>query len=66
MYIMELMQILANILEKPEVPRFYRELQSYCNNNNMTEESQAIAFLIEKKFEKKNEVPADNQHIGEK
>lgn len=66
MYIMELPQILSNILEKPWVPRFYRELQSHYINNNMMEEAQAIAFLIEKKFEKKNEVTADDQHIDEK
>jgi hypothetical protein len=57
---MELTQIFLSILDKPEVPRFYRELQTYYQKSNMSEEAQAIGFLVEKKFEKKNEVSSDN------
>jgi len=57
---MELAQIIFSILEKPEVPRFYRELQSYYITLNMTQEAQAIAHLIEKKFEKNHEIASDN------
>jgi len=56
---MENIQILVKILDKPDIPKFYRELHKYYQSKNMHNEMNAIQYLIEKKF-KKNEI--NNQH----
>lgn len=48
------------LLDKPDVPRYYRELQKHYISVNMLEEAAAIASLLERKFEKKNEISTDN------
>lgn len=62
---MEISQIFSSILEKPDVPKFYRELQSYYQKNNLIDEALAIGFLLENKFGKNNEKPIDNQYVGQ-
>jgi len=62
---MEIYQILLAILDKPDVPKFYRELRQHYQTIGMEHEASAISHLIEKKFEKKdvstpNDLP-DNQ-----
>lgn len=52
---MENIQILVKILDKPDIPKFYRELYKYYQSKNMHNEMNAIHYLIEKKF-KKNEI----------
>lgn len=58
---MEIYQILLEILNKPDAPKFYRELRNYYQNNNLTHEASAISYLIENKFEKKD-VDFNNSH----
>lgn len=52
---MDNIQILVQILDKPDVPKFYRELYKYYQSKNMQNEMDAIRYLIEKKFSK-NEI----------
>lgn len=52
---MDLLQILLQILDKPNVPKFYKELYNYYKSKNMQNEMEAIHYLIEKKFNK-NEI----------
>lgn len=49
---MDLYKILISILDKPDVPKFYRDLQIYYQTLNKTQESSAISYLIEQKFKK--------------
>lgn len=62
---MEISQIFASILDKPDAPKFYRELQSYYHKKNLTDEALAIGFLLENKFGKNNEQPFDREYVGE-
>ena len=62
---MDIANIFSSILDKPDVPKFYRELQSYYQKNNLHNESLAIGFLLENKFGKKNEESSHDKHIGE-
>jgi len=59
---MDLYQILVAILDKPGVPKFYRELRNHYQNSGMLHESSAISHLIEKKFEKKDVITVDGSH----
>lgn len=62
---MEIYQILLAILDKPDAPKFYRELRNHYQTNGMQHEASAISYLIEKKFDKKDDNtfndPDDNQ-----
>ena len=49
---MEIYQILLAILDKPNVPKFYRELRQHYQTIGMLHEASAISHLIEKKFDK--------------
>lgn len=49
---MEIYQILLAILDKPNVPKFYRELRQYYQTIGMLHEASAVGHLIENKFEK--------------
>lgn len=49
---MDVFQILLNILDKPSAPKFYRELYNYYKSKNMQNETEAIRYLIENKFNK--------------
>jgi len=51
---MEIYQILLAILDKPNVPKFYRELRNHYQTAGMLHEVSAISHLIENKFEKKD------------
>lgn len=57
---MEIYQILLGILDKPNVPKFYRELRNYYQSQKMLQEAAAIDHLIEKRFEKN--VTLDDSH----
>lgn len=52
---MQINDIFIAILNKPSVPRYYRELQKYYSTHGLADEASVIAFLVENKFEKKNE-----------
>jgi hypothetical protein len=62
----ELTKIFSSILDKPDVPKFYRDLQSYYHKNNMAQEASAIGFLIENKFGKNYDKSSDSPDYGEK
>ena len=62
---MQLHEIFLSILDKPHIPRFYRELQNFYNDAKMYDESSAIVFLIENKFGKKNENPSEYTNFDE-
>jgi hypothetical protein len=59
---MDLYQILAAILDKPSVPKFYRELRNHYQSKGMMHESSAISHLIEHRFEKKDVITVDSPH----
>jgi hypothetical protein len=61
---MDVYQIIVSLLEKPGVPKFYRELRKYYEGKGMTHEASAISHLIEKKFGKKDDTSADGPHDG--
>jgi hypothetical protein len=61
---MEIYKILLEILNKPEAPKFYRELSNYYEKNKKIQEASAIKYLLEQKF-KKNESP-NSSNISEK
>ena len=63
---MDIAKIFSSILDKPDIPKFYRELQSYYQKNNMLNESLSIGFLLENKFGKKNEESSHDNNVGEK
>jgi RAB protein geranylgeranyltransferase component A len=63
---MDVYEILVSLFDKPEVPKFYRELKNYYAENHMTHEAAALDHLIEKKFEKKDVEQTDNTDIGQK
>lgn len=52
---MDIFQILVRLLEKPDVPKFYRQLREAYQSQNKLHEAEAIGYLIEKKFGKINE-----------
>ena len=52
---MHIYNIFLNILDKPNTPRFYEELQQWYAVNGFPYEASAIAYLVEKKFSKNNE-----------
>lgn len=56
---MEIYEIILSILEKPDVPKFYRELKNVYQSNKMIHEAEAIDYLIEKRF-KKNDNDSPN------
>jgi len=49
---MEIYHILLQLLDKPDVPKFYRELCKYYESKNMENEALAFRSLIESKFDK--------------
>lgn len=57
---MEAYQILVSLLDKPNVPKFYRELRKYYQSKGLLHEAAAIGHLIEKKFEKKDAFTTDS------
>lgn len=61
---MEVYKILLEILNKPEAPKFYRELSHYYERKGNIQEASAIKFLLEQKF-KKNE-STNSTDISEK
>ena len=61
---MEIYEILLAILDKPDVPKFYRELQTHYQINGKTQEASALSHLIETKFSKKYVPPLNDSNIG--
>jgi hypothetical protein len=62
---MEIYEILLAILDKPDVPKFYRKLRDHYQNNGRSNEVSALNYLIEKKFEKKDAAPSNNSDAGQ-
>ena len=56
---MDIYQIFLALLDKPDAPKFYRELRNYYKTIGLLNEASAIDHLIENKF-KKNENSSDN------
>ena len=52
LFSMDLYQIYLAILDKPDAPKFYRELKNCYASFSMDHEGSVIAHLIEKKFAK--------------
>ena len=52
---MELYKILIDLVKNPLVPRFYRELRNYYQYAGKINEVTAFDFLIEHKFNKKDD-----------
>lgn len=63
---MQISEIFLSIIDKPFIPRYYRELYQFYLTHNLTEEAAAIAYLIENKFGKKNEGSSDHTDIDER
>ena len=59
---MEIYQILLAILDKPDVPKFYRELRDYYQKIGKANEVSAVSYLIENKFEKKDAIKLDDSN----
>jgi hypothetical protein len=59
---MEIYKILIAILDKPNVPKFYRELRNHYQKNGLFNEAAAISHLIEKKF---NEIPTNDTPVNQ-
>lgn len=53
-------QIIVDILDKPNVPKHYRQLKEYYSNCSMQNEALAVDYLLEKKFGKNNETSDDS------
>ena len=47
--------ILVQLIEKPNAPKFYRDLYKYYNEKKMENEALAILNLIKIKFDQKND-----------
>lgn len=62
---MEIYEILLAILDKPDVPKFYRKLRDHYQNNGRLNEVSALNYLIEKKFEKKDVAHPNNSNVGQ-
>ena len=63
---MQINEIFLSILDKPCIPRYYRELHQFYLNHNLVEEAASIAYLIENKFGKKNEDSSEHTDIDER
>lgn len=48
------METLVEIVEAPSAERAYHDLKKHYVNNEMTEEAQAVDFLIKQKFNVNN------------
>ncbi len=53
---MDIFQTIINLIDKPDAPKFYRQLQEHYQSKGRIHEAEAIGYLIEKKFRKNNEV----------
>jgi hypothetical protein len=49
---MEVYKILLEVINNPEAPKFYRDLQNFYKNEGMENESEAFLKLLEIKFKK--------------
>lgn len=52
---MKIFEIIFNIINNPNAPRFYRDLKSLLKSQNREKEADAIEVLLSKKF-KKNDI----------
>lgn len=43
-------EIIINIINYPNAPRFYRQLRDYLKNKNRENEYEAIIYLLKEKF----------------
>jgi hypothetical protein len=59
-YLMEVSEIFFDLLKTPNAQRWYRELKNFYLKNNYVEEADAINYLLEEKFGKKNEKTSDD------
>lgn len=63
---MDIFHILAAILDKPNAPKFYRELRDYYKNNGMLNNASAVDYLIESRFKKKDDIPTNDSDNNKK
>lgn len=49
---MDVYRILVELLDKPNAPKFYRNLYNFYKLKNMENEAEAFLYLIENKFDK--------------
>lgn len=63
---MELLQIYNSLLDKPDIPKFYRDLKAYYQKHGLIQEAEAIGFLIENKFGKNNDKDIIGANVDEK
>lgn len=65
--LLKLFNLLTDMVEKPFVPKFYKDLQSYYESKGMKNEADAFEYLLKEKFKNDNssddnsERRADNQ-----
>jgi hypothetical protein len=52
---MDLFKILGRLAENPNAVKMYRDLQAYYEQAGRNEDAQAVNYLIETKFGKKND-----------
>lgn len=52
---MNVYQIIVNLIEKPDVPKFYRDLRNHYIENKLLQEAEVYEHLIETKFGKKDD-----------
>lgn len=51
-YVMDVFKILLEVINNPEAPKFYRDLQNFYKEAGMENESEAFLELLEVKFKK--------------
>jgi hypothetical protein len=61
---MDVFKILAELFEKPNAPKFYRELRNHYLAQGLTNEALALDYLLEIKFQKKDDKSSDSSHIS--
>jgi len=59
---MEIYQILISLLERPDSPKYYRELRDYYQKLGLENETEAITYLIERKFNNKDVFSVDDSN----
>ena len=57
---MDVYKVLINLLDKPDAPKFYRELRNYYQTKGLVHEATALDYLLEIKFQKKDDNSSDN------
>ena len=61
---MNIYQLLVNLIEKPEAYKVYKDLCEHYKDKSLLEEHKAFSYLIEKRFNKKNEIISNDTNIN--